>query len=282
MGAPDSATYFTLQPGVSVTIPASIITVIPGAQIPGDNVTVQPSPPVTAAPPTPPTGLIFPPPPSTVAPTVPIPVPLPDPSVPTPLPIPTPLPAPIGGDPERACAQGDAPICPAELAPNALNEADVRLSLQLQTASANAAAVTGTAINFGRVHDRVCLAGVKVTLPFDREVTNPTTNEKTIAPSSEFVIECVFIGVRERSGPPSDNFNGCNVYASATMSDDGVELTFANVALCKECWIVGGPAGLLFTVRHRDNLLLALPVLGTPTAAAQVLTESAATCASTL
>jgi hypothetical protein len=166
-------------------------------------------------------------------------------------------------------------ICPTEFAPDALTAADVRMSVQLQSASPSQAAVTGTVIHFGRVHERVCLAGVSVTIPFNRLVTDVATNAQNVAPASDFIVECIFVGVRTRDGPPSDDANGCNAYATATVIDTGIELTFRNVALCKECWIVGGPAGVLFTVRHRDNWLLALPEAPDQNA----LSESAATCA---
>jgi len=270
---PDSATYFTLQPGVGVQIPASIITVIPGAQVPGNETTSEPP---SSSPPT--TNGIFPPPPSNVAPTTPLPVPTPVPASPPSTPPPGLTPLPSGGDPARACVEGDALICPTESTPDALGLADVRLSVQLQSVSPSQAALTGTVINFGRVHDRVCLAGVSVTIPFDKTVINPSTSEQSVAASaSDFIVECVFVGVRTRDGPPSDDANGCGTYASAAVVDAGIELTFRNVALCKECWIVGGPAGVLFTIRHRDNWLLTLPE---ETLANQnAFTESAATCA---
>jgi len=269
---PDSATYFTLQPGVGVQIPASIITVIPGATVPGNETTSEPpsSPPPT-------TSGIFPPPPSNVAPTTPLPVPTPVPASPPSKPSPGPTPLPSGGDPARACVEGDALICPTESTPDALGLADVRLSVQLQSVSPLQAALTGTVINFGRVHARVCLAGVSVTIPFDKTVTNPSTNAQSVASASDFIVECVFVGVRTRDGPPSDDANGCGTYASAAVVDAGIELTFQNVALCKECWIVGGPAGVLFTIRHRDDWLLTLPEATLVNQ--NTFTESAATCA---
>jgi len=270
--APDSATYFTLQPGVAVEIPASIITVIPGAKVPGANGTVVPTP---SPPPSGATPGVLPPPPSNVAPTVPLPVP--EFPRPTPLPAPTPTPIPIEGNFSRACKEGDAAICPTDSAPVALSDADVRLSVQLLSASPSRAAVTGTAINFGRVYDSVCLAGVSITIPFDRQVIDPVSNEQTLAPSTDFIADCVFVGVRGRDGPPSDDPNGCNVYASATVVDAGIEITFKNVALCKECWIVGGPAGVLFTIRHRDDFSLTIPVA--TLVEQNVLTETSATCA---
>jgi len=241
--------------------------------VPGNETTSEPP---SSSPPT--TNGIFPPPPSNVAPTTPLPVPTPVPASPPSTPPPGLTPLPSGGDPARACVEGDALICPTESTPDALGLADVRLSVQLQSVSPSQAALTGTVINFGRVHDRVCLAGVSVTIPFDKTVINPSTSEQSVAASaSDFIVECVFVGVRTRDGPPSDDANGCGTYASAAVVDAGIELTFRNVALCKECWIVGGPAGVLFTIRHRDNWLLTLPE---ETLANQnAFTESAATCA---
>jgi len=230
--APDSATYFTLQPGVPVQIPASTITVTPGARIPSEI-----TPPAPGPTPTPPTDGL-----------------------------------------SGLCSPEDSTICPTETAPERLRESDVRFSLQLLPGEAGAqAVVTGTAINFGRVSDNVCLRDVTVTLPFERRVKDPNSSEFRLASPDEFVVDCVFVGVRSRGGPPSQNANGCDVYATARVIETGVELEFQDFALCAECWLVGGPSSALFTVRHVDDLELELPEA--TVAQANVITEAAAVCA---
>ena len=194
--APDSATYFTLQPGVPVQIPASTITVTPGAQIPSEPTTPAPGPPST---------------------------------------LPT-------DELSGLCSPEDSTICPTETAPERLRESDVRFSLQLLPGEAGAqAVVTGTAINFGRASDSVCLRDVTVTLPFERRVKDPNSSEFRVASPEEFVVDCVFVGVRSRGGPPSQNANGCDVYATARVVETGLALEFQDFALCAECWLVGGP-----------------------------------------
>ena len=234
---PDSATYFTLQPGVSVQIPASFITVIPGATLPNAS------------------------------------APVPEPTAPAPSegPIERPL--------ERACTASDARACPTDSLPERLRELDVRVSFQLiRVADAESqAVVTGTAINFGRTSDRVCLTGVSLTLPFERRVIDPTTNVATTAPALDFVVECIFVGVRTRDGPPGEEENGCDAYATAQVTDEGVQIVFRELSLCPECWIVGGPSNAIFALTHVREWPLEL---AEPTVAVQnVINEDSATCA---
>ena len=225
---PDSATYFTLQPGVPIQIPAATITIIPGANVPGQ--------------------------------------------VP-----PTPGPEPVENL-SGQCAPEDVTVCPSESTPKRLREADTRLSLQLLPGEgALQAIVTGTAINFGRiVSNSVCLNGLSVTLPFDRTVIDVSSEQSRVAPPEEFTIDCIFIGVRSRDGPPRDDANGCNVYARAEVTDSGVQVNFLNIALCSECWLVGGPSSALFVVRHIEGSTLTLPEASVTNT--NVFTEDAAFC----
>lgn len=230
---PDTSTYFTLQPGIPVQIPASTITIIPGATIPA-----------------------------------------PGPSAPMP------EPAPPISELSGTCAAEDVTICPAESAPTRLREADTRLSLQLLRGDgAVQAVITGTIINFGRVvRDGVCLSGVSVTLPFERIVVDPASDGPRVATPEEFIVDCIFIGVRSRDGPPSEDANGCGVYATAEVTEAGVQLNLLNIALCPECWIVGGPSSALFIVRHASGLPLDLPEASVTDS--NVFTEDAAFCSS--
>ena len=123
----------------------------------------------------------------------------------------------------------------------------------------------------------MCLRDVTVTLPFERRVKDPNSSEFRVASPEEFVVDCVFVGVRSRGGPPSQNANGCDVYATARVVETGVALEFQDFALCAECWLVGGPSSALFTVRHVDDLELELPEA--TVAQANVITKVAAVCA---
>ena len=37
-----------------------------------------------------------------------------------------------------------------------------------------------------------------------------------------------------------------------------IQFTLRDVALCPDCWLVGGKGGVIFSVRHRENLKLLL------------------------
>jgi hypothetical protein len=134
---------------------------------------------------------------------------------------------------------------------------------------------SGTAVNFGAL-GTVCLAGVTFRVPFEFLVI-PETNEQAAAspeprraPSSEFLFDCAFLGVRSRTGPITDDSNTtpreCTDVLKLTFVDDEenntnnsyIQFTLRDVALCPDCWLVGGKGGVIFSVRHRENLKLLL------------------------
>ena len=127
--------------------------------------------------------------------------------------------------------------------------------------------VSGTAVNFGSI-GTVCLAGVTFRIPFDFTVlAEDGSNTRSVRPSSEFLFDCAFIGVRSRAGPIADNDGRqCTDILKLSLEDptpDGVTstgnivFTLADIALCPDCWLVGGRGGVFFTLRHVANLQFA-------------------------
>ena len=294
----DTAKYFTLEPGKPTDIPASTITVkaIDAPVTPPslfDNVSdgVETLPPPTTSLPTDEEPVIASPPPTgfgTIRPTVPVDVPTttttttPTPTIPpTTDEVMPPTTATTPSPPSSSkCSNTDVAACPRESS-QTLEALDIRANFRASTKGTSPSdegrqlTVSGTAVNFGAL-GTVCLAGVTFRVPFEFLVI-PETNEQAAAspeprraPSSEFLFDCAFLGVRSRTGPITDDPNTtpreCTDVLKLTFVDDEenntnnsyIQFTLRDVALCPDCWLVGGKGGVIFSVRHRENLKLLL------------------------
>ena len=303
----DTARYFTLVPGEATEIPASTITIrtIPTLAIPvtpslnaSDDALLDSSPPVVSEETTagdlvdstpPPTGF------GTIAPTRAVEVPtsattevpgaIIPPAVTTPVPAPAAIAAVVPNVVEKKittskCTSTDVPACPVS---QSLVDLDIRANFRASTTNPSSASlrsptsstpvqprqlsVSGTAVNFGSI-GTVCLAGVTFRIPFDFTVlAEDGSNTRSVRPSSEFLFDCAFIGVRSRAGPIADNDGRqCTDILKLSLEDptpDGVTstgnivFTLADIALCPDCWLVGGRGGVFFTLRHVANLQFA-------------------------
>ena len=275
----DAAT-FTLVPGEPVTIPASEITIIPGA---GDSarLVVEPEEPGTggsdseggADPATTAEGReeedSF----TVDVGTRPV------------------LPRPEPGS-SAACVASAYPACPSAAA-DPLASANVRGSFQLLRAreaetggedrasltllrpgdEAREIFVTGTLINAGDA--AACLRDVEIPFEFPYAVALAPGAPPRRVPPSDFVASCYYVGVRSREasaapGTRAANENAfedavagaerpraCEDVVDLRVEDAGPVMAFGDdVALCPGCWLVGGRDGVLFSWKHKDGLAM--------------------------
>ena len=268
----DTAKYFTLEPGKPTDIPASTITVkaVDAPVIPppllvndSDGIGIPPPMPLpteegeggdSAVASPPPIGF------GTIPPTVPVDVPMTDgigsqqPQQPQVTPTTTPS--------SSKCSTNDVAACPRESSPT-LDALDIRANFRASTeettltGSGSQLFVSGTAVNFG-AFGTICLAGVTFRIPFDFTVVLENEGVPRRVPSSEFLFDCAFLGVRSRTGPIADPLpRQCTDVLKLAFVDTGgvnsyIQFTLRDIALCPDCWLVGGKGGVIFSVRHKD------------------------------
>jgi hypothetical protein len=106
------------------------------------------------------------------------------------------------------------------------------------------------------------------------------------APSSEFLFDCAFLGVRSRAGPITDSRECADLLKLAFVQEEEeqqqvapgtsyVQFTLRDVALCPDCWLVGGKGGVIFSVRHVENLKLISSSSSSPDVVVAVAEEDA-------
>lgn len=261
---------FTLTPGEPLVIPASMITIVPGAKIPEDgNVSLFVPAPVQG-----PTAAV-----NTTAEQEPRSEQEPSVGIPS-------------QDPETiGCDAAAVATCPPERdapASDPLESSRIRGSFQLlrsrdaETGGAESESltllrpgdevdeiyVTGTLIN-ANPSGAVCLSGLEVPFAFPRTVlTAAGTAPLVTAQPEDFVVQCYYVGVRSREASRSPSARSaqtspgsssgpraCNDTVALTMTDEGPIMTFRDdVSLCSGCWLVGGRDGVLFSWKHKDGL----------------------------
>ena len=253
---PDTSDSVTLVPGEPTEIPGSVITLLPDEQ---DNVGDAPATPEGPTTPTTPTT----------------------PSRPTPA-------------PSTSCDSDSVPVCPPDLTADTITDplaaANIRGSFQLLRKRSDDPSdddssltllrpndlakeifVTGTLINAQR-DETLCLSNLQIEFDFPRTVVVDGASQVVDTP--DFVVTCFYVGVRSRSAsaapssassdPQTIDSNlrptrpapaSCTDVVSLDMTSSGPVMAFNNdTALCPGCWLVGGRDGVLFSVRHKDDL----------------------------
>ena len=314
----DTAKYFTLEPGKPTDIPASTITVkaidasvtapplfdnVDETIVPSETPSPVGEESVVASPP--PSGF------GTIRPTVPVDVPTTTsqptegvisqqppgvtstPTATTTATTTTTTTIGAPSPPTSKCSSTDVAACPRESS-QTLEALDIRANFRASTKGTSPSSdgrqltVSGTVVNFGAL-GTVCLAGVTFRVPFDFTVLPEGTNDRASArraPSSEFLFDCAFLGVRSRAGPITDSRECADLLKFAFVQEEEeqqqvapgtsyVQFTLRDVALCPDCWLVGGKGGVIFSVRHVENLKLISSSSSSPDVVVAVAEEDA-------
>jgi len=103
----------------------------------------------------------------------------------------------------------------------------------------------------------LCLKGTRVLFRFDRRVQSASSDKYFVAPTTDFIVACAGMGVAGLAPEQTDISRPCTDLIALKMTVAGVQLTFKDIALSANSWLVGfGPGGAFFSVAHKDGLLV--------------------------